>query len=481
MAKVYLIYIDINTGYFPGLHHGLASLAAAIRHGGHNLRFHHLSVEEPYDSICDKVNQFQPDIIGFSVTTNQKMYLGKYSDAIYKKNKAPQVVGGVHATVAPDDAFSLSAIQGVCVGEGEQSFVGLLNKLDTQSSLLDTPGFWWRAAGRDIQKNPVPELIRDLSDLPYPDYSIFDTKTINERNSGWMDMMVTRGCPYSCFYCCNHALRSIYPNKEDYVRFAPVKHAIGIIKHNLSIHPGVKGITFSDDLLVLNKKWFKEFMDIYSREIKLPFICNARVEHLTEEICALLKQGNCACVRIGLESGSEWVRKNILNRQMSNEQIIRAFSLLKKFKIPTFSFNIIGFPFETKELMRQTLLLNKRIKPEWGMVYYFYPYPGTQIYSICEKFGLLDKSSNELSSYLEGPAINLSHCTLGDCRKFYYKIRFYLLSRFVTKDIKLFRNLFQMIIYLFFNLHPAFFAKIFTKKTKIKQVLRKIGYNKMLR
>lgn len=482
MAKVYLIYIDINTGYFPGLHHGLASLAASVRHSGHVLMFHHLSNEESPEELAGQINKFNPDIVGFSIATNQKRYLEKYSNAIYRKSKVPQIVGGVHATVAPLDIFGVSSVQGVCIGEGEQTFAGLLKKLDSGESFLDTPGFWWHTADGEIKKNPIPAINADLSCLPFPDYSIFDVKAINERNSGWMDMMVTRGCPYSCFYCCNHVLRSVYPNKDEYVRFSPVKHAIGIIKNNLAqAYPGVKGITFSDDLLVLKKDWFKEFIEHYCREVGLPFICNARVEHLNEDICALLKKGNCIYVRIGVESGNEWIRYNLLNRHMSNEQITRAFQLLKKFKIPSFSYNIVGFPFETKEMMQQTLLLNKKIKPEWGMVYYFYPFPGTQIYSICEKFNLLNKSSHELSSYLEGPAINLVHCKIEDCRNIYYKIRFYLLSRFITKNIKFFPAFFSTLLYGFFNIRPSFFTKIFMKRTKIKKILRRISYKRILR
>lgn len=481
MAKVYLIYLDINTGYFPGLHHGLASLSAAIRQQGHAIAFHHLFNEEPPEMVSDAVLRFEPDIVGFSFTTNQRKYLERYSKAIYQQTKVLQVAGGVHPTIDPMDVLNVGSIQGVCIGEGEQTFPNLLRKLDAHESVLDAVGFWWRTREGMIRQNPVMPLDADLSKLPYPDYSIFKVAEINEAASGWMAMMVTRGCPHSCSYCCNHVLRSIYPNQRDYVRLPPVEHAIGIIKNNLSCYPGVKGIDFADDLLVWNKRWFKEFADRYRCEVGLPFICNARVEYLTQDTCSALREAGCILVRIGVESGNEWLRKYLLNRAPSNDQIVKAFQQLRGFGIQRFSYNILGFPFETRHLMEQTLSLNKRIRPEMGAVFYFFPYPGTRLHSMCEQFGLLSKSSEELSGYLEHPAINLTHCKVSDCRKVYRKLRLYLLCRMATKDLGFASLPASTLLYHLFNIYPSFFVDLFTKRSGFKFTLRRIAYRILFR
>lgn len=480
MARILLIYIDINTGFFPGLHHGLASLAASVRQGGHLLKFYHLTSEDSPEALAEEAARFSPQLIGFSVTTNQRRYLEKYSAAIYQKTKTPQVVGGVHASVDPMDVFKIGSIQGVGIGEAERTLPGLLNKIDTGEPIMEAAGFWWREQGGLIRHNAVPALEPDLSSLPYPDYSIFDIKNINAANAGWMDMMVTRGCPYDCSYCCNHVLRSIYPSPKDYVRVSNAGHAVNIIKNNLRVYPGIKGITFSDDLLMLNEAWFKDFADRYRREVNLPFICNARVEHLTEGVCASLKKAGCILVRIGLESGNQWLRSYILNRKMSNAQILDAFRITKKYKIPRFSYNIIGFPFETKEFMKETLALNKRIKPDMGHAYYFFPYPGTKLYSLCKEFGLLNNDEGELSGYLEHPAIRLTHCKISDCKKIYNKLRLYLLSCAITKAFKFLPDFSAQWVYFTLNLHPQFFVDLFTKRSKLKSVMRKAAYKKML-
>ena len=480
MARVYLIYIDIKTGYYPELHHGLASLAAAIRRNGHVLAFHHLSKEEPPEVLSAMVLKFNPDIVGFSLTTNQRKYLEKYSKAIHHQSKVLQIVGGIHATIDPMDVFNVDSIQGVCIGEGEQTFSALLKKVDASESVLDAAGFWWRTGQGRIKKNPVPALDPDLSNLPYPDYSIFDVNRINEMASGWMAMMLTRGCPHRCSYCCNYVLHSIYPNKKDYVRVPPVEHAIGIIKNNLSCYSNVKGIVFNDDLLIWHKKWFKEFADRYRCEVGLPFICNARTEYLTEDICSVLKKAGCVLVAIGVESGSEWVRRYILNRRISNDQIVKACQSLKHFGIQILTFNMLGLPGETEYLMKETLSLNKCIKPDMGAVYYFFPYPGTQLHSICEEYGLLDKSSEELSGYLEHPAIKPIQWKVKNCKKIYRKLRLYFAARRATKNLGFASSFISPCLYLLFNIFPSFFVNLFTKRSGSKSILRKIMYKQLL-
>lgn len=480
MAKVYLIYLDIKTGHFPGLHNGLASLAATLREKGHIIKFHHLFNEVSPEALSDVVREFNPDVVGFSLTTNQRKYLDRYSIAISRKNKVLQVAGGIHPTVDPMDVLSLDSIRGVCIGEGERTFVNLLERVDAGDSVFDTDGFWWRMQEGTIKQNPVPPLDPDLSKLPYPDYSIFDVSRINEANSGLMAMMVTRGCPYECSYCCNHALRSIYPNKKDYVRVPPVEYALGMVKNNLSSYPRVKGIIFIDDLLVMNKEWFKEFIGRYRYEIGLPYTCNLRVEYVTEDICSLLKKSGCTLAQLGVETGSDWLRRYLLNRRMTNQQIINAFQLLRHFGIPTFSYNILGFPFETKVLMEETLSINKRIQPNSGVVYYFFPYPGTQLYSICKEFGLLNKMSAELSGYLEKPAINLTHCKIHDCKNIYNKLMLYLFSRWATKSLGFISSFVSTGLYFLFNIYPSFFVNLLTKRSRLQFFFRKIAYRKWL-
>lgn len=475
MAKIHIIYLDIDTGYFPDLHHGLASLAASVSQKGHSFSLHHLSAPLPPGRVAEKALAVEADLIGFSLTTNQRKYLDRYSAAISQRSNLVQIAGGIHPTIAPQDVLACKSIRGVCIGEAERALPLLLDRIDSNKPIFDTPDFWFRDARGEIVQNPIMPLEANISRLAYPDYSIFDTQRIIACNSGWMGIMVTRGCPYDCSYCCNHLLRSIYPNKNEYVRFPTADYALELIKRNLSLYRHIKGINFADDLLLFNEGWFGEFIIKYHQEIKLPFICNARAASLTDQVCSLLKENGCILVRIGIESGNEELRRSLLKRYESNAQITEAFRRLKNLNVSTFSYNILGFPFETEPQMRETFWLNKAIKPDMGTCFYFFPYPGTHLYNLCRESGLLLDSSKEMSGYFQGVSIKLTHCSVKACKKIYNQLRLYLLTRSLRKKI----GFLSGVIYLICKICPEFFVKLFTRRSRLKNLFRKIFYKQL--
>jgi len=477
MAKIHTIYFDINTGYYPGVNHGLASLAAAAKQEGHFFSFQHLSKKEPVEEVVDSALKDNPDVIGFSFSTNQRQYVENYSEAIAKRTDVLQIAGGIDPTVAPLDVLKIKHINGICIGEGEYFLLDLLKRIDAKKDISNIPSFWWKNSKGDIIKNPIQPLDPDLSKLPLPDYSIFDTENISKASSGWVAILVIRGCPYNCYYCCNHVVRNIYPKKENYFRTPSVRHAIKLIKNALNFYKNTKGISFADDLMTFNENWFDEFSAAYIKEIGLPYICNSRIECLSEKTVVNLKRSDCKTVYIGVESGDENIRKQLLNRFYSNDQIIDGFSRLKKSGIASFSYNIVGFPFETKEQMQETLEINKIIQPDNGAVFYFYPYPGTKLFEICKENNLLlsGDEAKKVSGYFEGPAIKLTNCSVEDCMNIYRKIRLFLVSQALVNGLKL-PKICGKIFYRLASITPAFWVNILTKNSRFKFALRRFFY-----
>lgn len=475
MARIHLIYFDINTGYFPGVNHGLAGLAAVVRQNNHFFSFHHLTKKESPKAVVKRAIAENPDVIGFSFSTNQKQYVPDYARALFQKTGILQIAGGIHSTIDPLDVFKIESIKGVCIGEAEYPVLELLNRIDKKEDIYDISGIFWRKSDGTLIQNPV--LINPvLSKLPFPDYSIFDTEKISRASSEWIALLLTRGCPYNCYYCCNHVIRNIYENKQHYFRIPPAEYAINLIKNSLGYYKNPKGINFADDLLTVDQEWLERFADIYSKEIKLPYTCNSRIENLSERVVNALKKSRCKTVYIGIESGNEGIRKKLLNRHYSNKDVIEAFGRLRKAGISTFSYNIVGLPFETKEQMKETLEINKLVKPNGGTVFYFYPYPKTELFNICKKHNLLLKETEtgKLSGYLEGPAIELAHCSKKDCLRMYNKIRLFLISQTVADSLK-FAFLGRM-FYWFCSVSPGFWVKALTKNSKFKFGVRKLFY-----
>lgn len=435
MAKVCLIYFDLNTGYYPSLHHGFAYIIGILKNDNHEIALYHLANENDFDAIVSFLEKESHDLIGLSFATNQKKYVRRFFEMAKLSSKLI-IAGGVHCTLVKENIFKeFPEIDGICVGEGEFPLKDLCQRLDNKEEYLSIPSFYFNTRN-GIVKNSISPL-QNIDALSLPDYSFFNYNKIISENGDCFPMMLGRGCPYSCHYCCNHAIRQVYPNKNIYVRFPTVQHAIKIIKNNLSIYPNTRRIAFADDTFTLDKKWLLEFCEIYKKEVDLPFICNARVETISDQLVRYLKYAGCVSIDFGVESGNEWLRKYILNRKYSNNKIRRAFHITKKHGIKRFSFNIVGLPFETKEMAKDTLNLNIKLRPNFGKCFYFYPYPGTILHQLCLNYDLLLDNADSVSGYLERPSLKELFMPHKETRKQFELMNLFFYTRLLFSRIRM--------------------------------------------
>ena len=201
--------------------------------------------------------------------------------------------------------------------------------------------------------------------------------------------MACRGCPYNCTYCSNHIQRLQYPNKKAYVRFRSVDHVIEELKWLKETTPTLRFIRFDDDILTWDSEWFTEFCRRYKAEIGLPFVCNAFVNLLDEDTIAMFADAGCELMAMGIESGNPWLRGKILHRHMTNDDIVRVYQMCKSYGIKTVSTNIVAMPYETVDMVLDTIKVNARAEPDTMQVSVFYPFPNTHMYDICADEGYL--------------------------------------------------------------------------------------------
>lgn len=434
MAKISFLYFDVNAGYYPSLHHGLASLIAALKNRGHSVTLNHMFNDNHIDEVIEQQKKESPDICAISFVTNQKKYVRLYFDKAEISSRLV-IAGGVHPTLVKDKVFDeFPELEGFCIGDGEAALVDLCERFDKGEPYLSTPSFHFNTK-EGIVRNPVAPLLK-IHDLPLPDYSLFDYKKIVEDNGQMFPMMLARGCPYNCSYCSNHAIKEAYPNKKDYVRSPSVERSVQIIKKNLELYPKTEKIVFADDTFTLRKGWLAEFCEIYKKEINLPFICNARVETMDDDTARVLKEAGCVSISYGVESGNEWLRKNVLNRKHSNKKLKEAFRITKKYGIQTFAFNMVGFPFETKEMIQDTIDLNMELQANFGKCFFFYPFPENELYQKCIEYGMLMDDIKTRSGYLEGPTVKevfVSHKEIRDGHK---KMEVFFHARLLFSKVK---------------------------------------------
>lgn len=370
---------------------GLASISAVLKQGGHSVSLLHLLYlhdEEDYKQKLREKGEF--DVIGFSVRTTAfpdvKTYI-KWTREVY-----PDVFiicGGYHCTLVPGEVLAVDGVDAVCIGDGEYAELELCDKMSAGEDYTNVESLWFKNEDGSFIKNPVRPLFADLDRLPIPDFDLFDYKNLDSVKVDTAIVMMSRGCFYNCTYCGNSQFRNVYPNKKIYARFRSPENAILYLKTLLSKYPNIKFINFRDAIFNMFPDWFDKFIELYKKEIHLPFTCNVRFDILTEDTVRRMKEAGCYTIDMGLESGDQEIRFKYLKRYMTDEMVINCSKWFHKYGIDQLTYNIIGLPYEDIHKALKTIKLNARMKSDRYIPNIFYPYPGTVLYETAKKAGFL--------------------------------------------------------------------------------------------
>jgi len=370
---------------------GIAYLSAVLKKNNINTELFQVRKPISESEFVEGIKNYKtPDLIAFTSTTNQVYFVKKWADALRKSKNILTILGGVHATLRPEESLGLNGIDMICVGEGEDALLDVCKKImnrDTDFSQI--PNIWWKN-GDKIYKNKPRPLIENLDVLPFPDKDIYDFIP-PER----YQLFASRGCPYVCSYCFNHSYtKETYGSAKNFLRFRTPENIIEEIKFAIKKYPEIQYIHFIDDILPLKKVLFAKFAKLYKENISLPYVAHARPNLLDEEIIKILKESNCIQLQIGLESGNDYIRNKILKRNISRQQIVDAFTISKKYGIKTYSYNMTGIPFETKDSALDTMKLNASLDIDLFQISLYYPYPKTELEKVCMEQNLIEKEWN---------------------------------------------------------------------------------------
>lgn len=415
--KVCLVYPDIGGVEHYGarkFYHGLGYISSVLKRAGHETTLLYLQTEPSAEDFLQEITSLSPDVVAFSATTHQFPYVAQCARWIKEAMPAVwTIVGGAHPTLVPEKVISEPGVDVVCVGEGEYPVLDWVSALQEGRDVTHIPNLWLRQAppktqvaapGDNLVRNPLRPLIADLDELPFADRELFAFDEILAKNDGWVDMMAGRGCPYGCSYCCNPSLRDRFRGLGKYVRFRSVENVLSEIR-SLSGRYVVKTLNFQDDVFTLDREWTLQFCRAYRQQFSFPFWINTRVERINdEEMVEALARAGCRGVRIGIESGNEVLRAEILKRRMSNDEIRQAFALAKRHGLDVYTCNMLGVPGETAAMVEETIALNRELEPADLQFSVFYPYPMTELYDLCVREGYLGEGES-LPSYYERKSI----------------------------------------------------------------------------
>jgi radical SAM superfamily enzyme YgiQ (UPF0313 family) len=365
-------------------------LGSYLKDKGHKVR---VIIGESSNAIIKKLSR--SEIAAFSIMTGMHRWALRIASDIKKELNLLTIFGGAHPTYFPE-IIKEEAVDIICRGEGEEALLDLANAIDNKQNIENIKNLWVKKEGL-IFENQLRPLMENLDLIPFQDREIYYNDYPVLKNNPHKIFIAGRGCPFKCTFCFNEQLREMYKNNGNFIRFRSPLHVIKEIKEVKSKY-GIETVFFYDDIFTLNRKWLREFINVYSQDVCLPFYCAGRADILTEEIIKLLKVGGCKGISFAIESGNEEIRNKILGKKITNKQIIEAAAFIKKSGIKFTTFNMIGIPGETIDNAIETIKLNIKIGTAYPRCSFLTPYPGTRIAEYAAKYGYLDSTINTLSA-----------------------------------------------------------------------------------
>lgn len=393
----------ISTLTFPS-DQGIRTISSVLKKANHEVKLVFMCLSEDYSKNYSKEELLQlkdlckdSELIGvssFGSTHKRAVRIINY----LKELNVPIVYGGVHATIFPNECIEHADI--VCVGEGEEAILDLVNALENKKPLDKIKNLWIKK-NNAIIRNPVRPLLDDIDSLPLPDTDIRDhfvlergkIRRFQERDfSGQIFFLTGRGCPYGCDYCSNSYFNKLYEGKRKKIlRWHSPEYIINGILEFKRKFPTLGYFDIRDDTFSLRPiEDIRKFCKLYKEKVNMRFKCLADPHTVTEEKIKLLVDAGCTDIIMGIQA-NETTNLNIYHRNQTNEQVINAAKILNKYKKLAVMYDVITCnPYENpKDIIDLILLLQKLPKPFYLSVNNLVFFPGTKLYHKAVKDGVV--------------------------------------------------------------------------------------------
>jgi len=245
-------------------------------------------------------------------------------------------------------------------------------------------------------------------------------------------IMGSRGCPYRCTFCSWPQM--LYRGK---VRFRKPELIVSEMQHLVRKY-GIRELFFDDDTFTCNEKWVLDICrHIEEAGLNVLWSCNGRVDNVDSHMLKRMKETGCRLIKYGVESANpDTIRK--INKGYTLEDVRRAFQLTQESGILIHATAMIGFPWETRTDMLNTMNFIKELKPDTCQFSIPIAYPGTKLFSEAERNNWLNFGREWEKYDMSMPTLrneNLSSEEIVElCKKAWISV--YLSPGFVLRKIR---------------------------------------------
>lgn len=385
---------------------GIEYLSAVARQAGHSTalafdpclfddQFTDLPLLAPlFDrarQVIDRVVALDPEIVCFSLVSDRYWwFLDRAREIKRRLPNVPIIAGGIHVTSVPDVVLEQDCCDFVVTGEGEDAFVEFLDCLERDRDYADVRNLGFKRGG-GIHINDKRPLIDDLDTLPFPDKDLYRDTSVSSRDL--YTVMASRGCPLRCTFCNNNLYHREYKG-QSWSRTRSVDSVMAELRHAVARHQPAE-VNFYDEIFALKDTWLEEFAVRYKREIGLPFMACLYPGFLQEHRIALLAEAGCVKVDIGVQAVNEAMRREIMLRKDTNEEIARGIRCLKSHGITVAAENIVSTPGEREEHLVEMARFYNELRPDILKFYWLKYYPKTEMVDVAHRLGHIDSATRD--------------------------------------------------------------------------------------
>jgi anaerobic magnesium-protoporphyrin IX monomethyl ester cyclase len=337
-----------------------------------------------WNEMEETIGELEPDVIGISIWTT--FAAASFHTARIARKILPSsiiVMGGPHATIKPEEILRVCPESDYVIrGDGEEILLELTTSIMNGTLRPDEcsiHGISYRK-GAAFVHNPTRGKVININEFPFPDRRLLTNETRYSAEDMGL-IMATRGCPYSCTFCATDVKRVSYRSVDN------ILQEISFVQNRY----GVSQITFKDDSFTVNKQLVEELChQIIDNKQPFNWECNTRVNLVNEEMLWLMKKAGCNFIKVGIESGSERILKE-MKKGITKNQARTAAKLFRKVGLHWTAYFLIGVPGETEQDVWETVSFLEELKPDFASIGIYEPFPGTAMFEEGLQLGLLNR------------------------------------------------------------------------------------------
>jgi radical SAM superfamily enzyme YgiQ (UPF0313 family) len=408
---------------------GLGYIASVLKERGHEIEVLDINAHRwSRQEVEAKVRDSDFDISGIGGIVTIYRYTKWLIETLKKHHPDKRIaVGGSVGTSIPHIILERTKADIVCMGEGEDTIVELLENLEKgKDALHKVEGIWFKNKDGKIERNGPRKPIKNLDKLPWPAWDLFPMDIYLKNPIGapnrnkWIDggadddaplsmnIYGSRGCPYKCIYCYHDFMGQAYRQRS----------VDDLVKEIRYLHDtyGVPYIHLIDDEFCFKRNYVLDFCRKLKKDFNntITWGCAGRVNLMTEPLISAMADAGCVLIGYGIESGSQKML-DVMKKGVKVEQAKKAISLTKKYLGWADCSFMVGTPGENWETIQETIDFCKDLDLSPEVIFFMTPYPGTELYRMAIEQGKIkDEEEYILNLGEQGEKIRVNFSELSD-------------------------------------------------------------------